>query len=158
MTAIAVVPISLREANRFVAAHHRHNRPPRGWLFGAALEIDGEIRAVGVAGRPNARPLQDGRTVEITRVCTLGDRNAASKLYGALCRAAAALGYLLAVTYTLASEPGTSLRAAGFLPVADVVVGRSWASSGRGRYDSTIWNEPILPEEPRIRWERRLAA
>jgi hypothetical protein len=30
-------PIALREARQFVAQYHRHNEPPRGWLFGVAL-------------------------------------------------------------------------------------------------------------------------
>lgn len=149
-------PITLRAARGFVAAHHRHNVPPRGWLYGVGLEQAGELVAVGIAGRPLARSYDDGRTVEILRVCTVGTTNAASRIYGALCRAAAALGYLRAVTYTLESEPGTSLRAAGFRQ--DGVLGHraSWASSGRGRYDATLWGQRTLPDERRIRWVRDL--
>jgi hypothetical protein len=152
---VIVVPVSLREARAFVAAHHRHNEPPRGWLFGAGLEVGGELVAVGIVGRPNGRGLQDGRTVEVTRVCTLGTRNASSRLYGALCRAAAALGYRRAVTYTLASEPGTSLLAAGFRRVAELDPRGSWASDGRPRYDADLWGRSSL-NVARVRWERAL--
>lgn len=107
-----LVPVSQREARAFVRAHHRHSRPDRD-IFRVGLEVDGELVAVAVAGRLKAEGLQDGKTIEITRVCTLGHTNACSRLYGALCRAGAALGYRRAYTYTLASEPGTSPRAAG---------------------------------------------
>jgi hypothetical protein len=151
-----IVPVTLATARRFVGEHHRHNGAPRGWLFGAGLELDGELRGVVVVGRPLARALQDGATVEILRVCTLGDRNAATRLYGAACRAASALGYRRAVTYTLRSEPGSSLRGAGFRKVAELEPRATWASAGRGRYDATIFGDAVLPAEPRDRWERPL--
>lgn len=151
-----LTPISLREARQFVAAHHRHNAPTIGWLFGTSLREGDEVRAVAIAGRPLARSLQDGRTVEITRVCTLGDRNAASRLYGALCRAAKALGYQRAVTYTLASESGSSLRAAGFGDPVELAARESWASRHRPRYDESVWGETALPDEPRVRWTKPL--
>lgn len=150
-----IVPIELRAARAFVGAHHRHNEPPRGWRFGAALEDAGEVVGVAIAGRPTGRGLDDGRTIEVTRVCTLGAPNASSRLYGAICRAAAALGYRRAVTYTLASEPGTSLLAAGFTRVADLEPRDSWASSGRPRYDADLWGATSL-NVARVRWERAL--
>lgn len=92
--------------------------------------------------------LQDGVTVEVTRVCTLGHPNACSQLYGAVCRAARALGYTRAVTYKLKSEPGTSLLAAGFRYVCDVRE-EEWSRPSRPR-EST---REVLPRE---RWERAL--
>lgn len=152
-------PVDLTDAKRFVAEHHRHNQPPVGWKFGVGLSNGtDELRGVGIAGRPVNRNLADGVTVEITRVCTVGDKNANSMMYAALCRAAKALGYRRAITYTLESESGASLRAAGFVPVGRVKAGRSWASSGRPRHDSTLWGDPILPDEDRIRWERAWAS
>lgn len=151
-------PVTLRDAKRFVGEHHRHNQPPVGWQFGVGLSNGtDELRAVAIAGRPVNRNLADGQTVEITRVCTVGDRNANSMLYAALCRAAKALGYRRAITYTLESESGSSLRATGFREVGRVKAGRSWASEDRARHDATIWGDPILPDEDRIRWERTLA-
>jgi len=150
-------PVTLTEARRFVAEHHRHNQPPQGWLFGVGLANGtDELQGVAIAGRPLARMLQDGQTVEITRVCTIGTKNANSMMYGAVCRAAAALGYSKAITYTLQSESGASLKASGFVPVQAIKGDRHWGREGRLRHDITLWGERILPLEDRIRWERVL--
>ena len=82
--------------------------------------MDGVVVGVVIVGRPVSRHLDDGHTVEVTRLATDGSRNACSMLYGAAIRAARAMGYGRIVTYTLASECGASLRAVGFLPVAKV--------------------------------------
>lgn len=155
---LELVPLSQREARAFVAAHHRHNGPDRGDIFRVGLEIDEALVAVGSAGRPKAAGLQDGRTIEITRVCTLGHENACSRLYGALCRAAAALGYDRVVTYTLASESGSSLRAAGFVRGARLPA-RDWAAeSGRARYAANLFGERVSPAEDKFCWTRMLVA
>ena len=119
---LRIVPIDLRSANEFVRKLHRHSRPVVGHKFAVGVEaqtrlLNGpEWRLVGVAivGRPVARFLDDGKSVEITRVCTDGTRNACSMLYGAARRAARALGNRRVYTYTLPEESGASLRAAGF--------------------------------------------
>jgi hypothetical protein len=106
---------------------------------------------VGVVtvGRPVARHLDDGQTVEVTRLCTLaGAKNAASKLLAAAGRAAQALGYRRIVTYTLSSEDGICCRAAGFKRVAQSAGGR-WSRRRRPRRDRH-------PLEGKIRWERQL--
>lgn len=122
-------PITLRDACRFIAQHHRHNKPPRGWRFGVALYGDGVLVGVATAGRPVARELNDGLTLEINRTCTDGTRNANSMLYGACWRAAKALGYRKCVTYTQATENGASLRAVGWV-CAEVLKPRgNWAES-----------------------------
>jgi hypothetical protein len=106
---LAVRPITQRAARAWVTEHHRHlgARLPAGDVIRAAA-YDGE-RMVGVAfaGRPVARHLDDGATLEILRVAVLPDaRNACSLLYGALRRAGIALGWSRFVTYTLPSEGG----------------------------------------------------
>jgi hypothetical protein len=113
---LALRPATLREANAYVAAHHRHHGPARGCVFCVACEADGRVCGVAVVGRPVARLLQDGRTLELTRVCTDGTPHAASKLIAAATRAALAIGCTRVVSYVLASEPGTSYRAAGWVP------------------------------------------
>ena len=50
-----VRPVSLRDANAFIGAHHRHNLPVRGWLLGTSVEVDGERVGVGILGRPVGR-------------------------------------------------------------------------------------------------------
>lgn len=149
-------PISLRAANRFVVEHHRHNDETRGWLFGTSLWLGDELRSVGIAGRPVAQPLQDGFTVEILRVCTLGDQNACSIIYGALCRAAKALGYRRAVTYTLGSESGISPAAAGFTLDAELDARETWANEHRHRYDENLFGDARRPQGPKNRWVRNL--
>lgn len=131
---LQLVPVSQRQANEAVTRWHRHNAAPRGDLFRVGLaDDDGVLVAVGIAGRPVARHLDDGRTVEITRVSSDGTRNAGSRIYGALTRAAFALGYRRVVTYTQASESGASLRAAGFRVVAELPPRRGWHSMTRPR-------------------------
>jgi hypothetical protein len=143
---LKLVPCSLRWANAYVDRLHRHHGPTRGHKFSVAVgDEDANIRGVAIVGRPVARPLDDGFTVEVLRVCTDGCPNACSFLYGASWRAAKALGHTRILTYTLASEPGTSLIAAGWVPVA-TVPGRSWSCPSRPRVDKH-------PTEDKIRWE-----
>lgn len=152
-----LVPVTQRQARAFVAEHHRHNAPDRGDVFRVGLEHEGELVAVASAGRPKAAGLQDGLTLEVTRVCTLGHENACSMLYGALCRAAKALGWQRVVTYTLLTETGASLRASGFVVDAELPA-RSWAEeSGRDRYETNLLGERVTPAGPKVRWLRELA-
>lgn len=149
---LAIEPISLREARSYVTEHHRHNGAPRGWKFGAAITADGETVGVVIVGRPNARNLQDGYTVEVTRLCLRegAPKNAASMGYGAACRAARALGFRRIITYTLMSEEGRSLQAAGFTEVYEQRAGQFWSRPGRPRADDGN------PTEAKRRWERVL--
>ena len=144
---LVIVPCELSEANEFVRLHHRHNQPVPGHKFSLAC-VDTELdRVCGVAivGRPVARGIDDGWTLEVNRVATDGTPNANSSLYGAARRAAFALGYRRLVTYTLASEPGSSLRGAGWKVVGEVV-GRSWSTPSRPRVDKhSLQNK--------LRWE-----
>ena len=88
MTDFNLVPVTLRTARAFVTAHHRHNVAPQGHKFSVGIERDGNLVGVAIVGRPIARRQDDGRTVEVTRVCVLDDnRNANSALYGAARRA-----------------------------------------------------------------------
>ena len=152
------MPITLTAAKRFVNEQHRHNEAPIGWSFGVGLEKDGILVGVAMAGRPSARKLQtaDPYLIEITRITTLGDRNACTMLYGAVCRAAKALGYRTAITYTLVEEGGASVRAAGFTLDAELPAARSWAQPSRPRYESTLLGPRLRPSGPKIRWKRNL--
>jgi hypothetical protein len=90
------------------------------------------------------------RRIVISRVATDGHDNACSALYGALSRAAKALGYREAWTYTLPGELGTSLRAAGFEDKG-VTSGGEWDRPSRRR-------KRAVRSEPKRRWLRRLAS
>lgn len=142
---LRIVPCDFDEACAFVARHHRHHRPPKGAKFSIAVAVDGAVVGVAIVGRPVARALDDGLTLEVTRCATDGTRNACSKLYGACWRAALALGYRRLGTYTLASESGASLRAAGWKIVGQTR-GRSWDCPSRPRVDKH-------PTQAKLRWE-----
>lgn len=112
---LRVVPIELAEANACILVWHRHHKPVVGHRFSLGA-LDGE-RIVGVAviGRPVARLAGHPREVaEVTRLATDGTRNACSILYAAAARACRAMGFRRIQTYTLESEQGASLRAAGW--------------------------------------------
>lgn len=148
---LRTVPTTLREANAFVAAHHRHHRPVRGHTSSTAVVDDqGELRGVAIIGRPLARKLDHTQVCEVLRVATDGCQNACSALYGACCRIAKAFGYAHVLTYTLSTEPGTSLRAAGWKPTA-LTDGGSWSRQDRERED----DHPLIPK---VRWECRCSA
>ena len=107
------VPLHLREANEFVAKFHRHNRPTVGGKFALGAAVDGKLVGVAIAGRPVARRLDDGKTLEVLRVCTDGTRNANSFLYGRVKRIGQLMGYKKIITYTLEEESGASLAGRG---------------------------------------------
>ncbi len=142
---MTIVPITLREAQAFVAAHHRHHRPPRGCICCVAVADGDTVRGVAVVGRPVARMLQDGWTAEVVRVATDGAKNACSMLYGAAWRAARALGYRRLVTYTLPEEGGASLRGAGWRLIGEAG-GGTWSRQARPRVD-------LHPTQAKLRWE-----
>jgi hypothetical protein len=130
---LKLVPMSLARAKEYVTEVHRHNSPPLGYKFAIGVESDGNLVGVAIAGRPVARMLDDGLTLEVTRVATDGTDHVCSMLYGACWRAAKALGYLQVVTYTRADEPGTSLRAAGWVKVAEMGPRTGWDTPSRRR-------------------------
>lgn len=142
---LVVRPITLRAANAFVEQHHRHHKPARGCIFCVSVWLDDELRGVAIVGRPLARMLQDGLTCEVLRVCTDGTRNACSKLYATVAKAARSLGYERVITYTLPEEGGASLRAAGWTLEADWAGGGTWSRDGRERADDH-------PTQPKLRW------
>ena len=138
--------VKLDEANAFVARLHRHHKPVVGHLFSLGAVLNGELVGVAIVGRPVARMRDDGRTAEVTRLCTDGTKNACSFLYGAAARAAFALGFERIGTYILASETGTTLRASGWRLIGETK-GGSWSRPSRGRDDKH-------PTEPKTLFER----
>lgn len=108
-------PITVKAAIRWCVTVHRHLRRELAGARFAVSVVDrtGALRGVGLV-TSGPRVWEGTGRCNIARVGTDGVKNGCSMLYGALCRAARALGYREAWTYTLPSEPGASLRAAGF--------------------------------------------
>ena len=131
---------------RFVDVYHRHHKAPQGGMVAIGASNGESIIGVVIIGHPVARGNQDGWTAEVTRLCVIdGYKNAGSMLYGAAWRASQSLGYRRLITYTLVTEPGTSLIASGWRRVM-TVRGRSWDSKTRPRVDK----HPLIDK---IAWE-----
>lgn len=138
-------PIAFGEACEFVRQYHRHHQPPQGWKFGVAVNDGAKVVGVVMVGRPVARHLDNGWTLEVIRLCTDGTPHVASMLYAAAWRAARAMGYRRLITYVLASETGTSVKAAGWRVVGQAG-GGTWDRPNRPRVDKA-------PTEQKTLWE-----
>jgi hypothetical protein len=153
---LTVRPIELREANAFVARHHRHHKPVVNHRFSLACYDDGRVCGVAIVGRPVARAYDKLRVLEVARLCTDGTRNVCSALYSAAARVGREMGYESIQTYTLASEIGASLRASGWTDEGE---------AGGGPWDHTdepplLWGGPNRrtdqPTETKRRWRKVL--
>jgi hypothetical protein len=143
---LQVVPCDFSEAVAFVRQHHRHHRPPVGHKFSLAVaDESGTVRGVCMVGRPVARGNDDGWTVEVTRLASDGCPNACSCLYGAAWRAAKSMGYRRCITYILDSEPGVTLKAAGWKCLGQRG-GGSWNCQSRPRVDKHPTQKKLLFE------------
>lgn len=145
---LTLIPVSLAEANAFVAEHHRHHKPVTGHKFSIGCSENGELVGVAIVGRPVSRYLDNGLTLEVNRLCTTGAKNACSFLYAAAARAAKAMGYRKIITYTLDTEPGTSLKAAGW-KCAGIAGGKCWTGKRRPDVD-------LCPPQMKLRYEKTL--
>lgn len=150
---LEVVPLPQREVFRFIEQHHRHCGRPAGWRFGAGVRNGSTIVGVVSVGRPVARQLDHTRVVEVNRLCIRTDVpagqvwNACSLLYGWAAREAKARGFERAITYTMAHETGTTLRAAGWTPDR-AVRAETWDRNARRRAGG--------PAIAKTRWVREL--
>lgn len=139
-----LVRVTYREACRFVAEHHRHHKPPQGHVVSIGCKKDDKLIGVAMIGRPVSRRLDDGKTLELIRLCIIdGNRNAASWLATRAKRLCHAMGCDM-VTYTLPEEGGASMRAAGFLFEGEAG-GGDWNKPSRPR-------ETDAPQQKKHRW------
>lgn len=131
---------------------HRHSKPVVGHRFSIGCFSGDELVGAAIVGRPVARMLNDGYTAEVNRLVTNGEKNACSMLYSAAWRAWKAMGGKRIVTYTLMSEPGTSLVAAGWEKTGETAahVG-GWGRDNRPR------ERAPHDDEPKQRWEKTSA-
>lgn len=146
---IRVVPLTFPQANECVRMWHRHHAPlPGGFAwFCLGAVVDGEIVAAAISGRPTNRNNHDGQTVEVIRLASDGTPNACSALYGACLRVAREMGASQIITYTLDSESGSSLRAAGWNRDKDGIT--SWWTHNGSRKGAV--DRPHM-SEPKVRW------
>ena len=145
-----------KKAKKFIKKHHAHNPPPPGWIFGYAVLNGRDVCGIVWVGRPIARRLNAFKVIEINRNCVRRDlpsalvKHACSMLYGAAVREAEKRGYETAITYTLVSEPGTTLKAAGFTRAPKPTrEGDTWDKPGRRRKQKS-------PTEAKWKWTREL--
>lgn len=93
MSKLYAVPLTSQEANAFVGQLHRHHAPVHRDKFRLGAARDGELVGVVQIGRPVSRNLDNGRTVEVVRLCSDGSRNVCSFLYGRAAKIAQEMGY-----------------------------------------------------------------
>lgn len=130
-----ITPITFEEANAFVAKFHRHHKPMQGCKFCVAVSNEDKVVGVAIVGRPVARLLDNGWTLEVNRCCTDGTRNACSMLYSSAWKVAKALGYKRLITYTLPEEGGASLKASNWTCLG-LRGGGNWNVKSRPRVDT----------------------
>lgn len=137
-------PLTVKDAKRLVASWHRKHPSLTGAMWAVSLWDGGRCVGVAAVGRPKAKALQDGqnlgRRLELVRCAVLeGVLNGCSMLYGAAARAARAMGAWDLFTYTSADEPGSSLKAAGWIRDTDkdgnpaIFGGGQWGVPSRPR-------------------------
>lgn len=145
---LKTVPIERKDAAAYVDSVHRHHDSVMRDKFRIGAEKDGQLVGVVQVGRPVARGNCDGKTLEVVRLCTNGEKNVCSFLYSAAARVARELGYSKIITYILDSEDGVSLRASGWHKEADIK-GHSWDTPGRRR-------KTTAPTCDKQRWAKNL--
>lgn len=152
-------PISLAQANEFIASKHRHHFPVKRDKFRVGCEQDGKLVGVACVGQPVARMLCDGYTLEVVRLCTDGTKDVCSFLYSRCARIAKEMGYHKIITYILDTEDGTSLKASGWKLDAKNVGGGSWNVPSRPRelVVETLFGEiQKYPVNKKQRWAKEL--
>lgn len=150
MSKLMAVPITLREANDFVSAYHRHNgRTSRdGGKFAIGVANESGLVGVAIVGNPLSATYMDGYTAEVLRVCTAPNAPLGSNsfLYSRCWQAWRAMGGTRLITYTLTTESGASLRGAGWQVLHKTKDGHNdWEAkarmTGRARQWQSIYGQ-----------------
>ena len=140
-------PLTLGQANEMIEQLHRHHKKVVGHRFSLGCYLGDKLVGAVVVGRPVAREVPQYEVAEVTRLVTDGTKNVCSFLYSAAARVAKEMGFRAIQTYILVDEPGTSLRAAGWIKVGDTA-GGSW---NHGRRKGRREDQPMVPKQ---RWEK----
>ena len=152
-------PISLAQANEFIASKHRHHFPVKRDKFRVGCEQNGNLVGVACVGQPVARMLCDGYTLEVVRLCTDGTKDVCSFLYSRCARIAKEMGYRKIITYILDTEDGTSLKASGWRCETKSAGGGSWNVPNRPRelvVTTLFGEEQKYPIGKKQRWAKEL--
>jgi hypothetical protein len=148
---MTVKPLTLTQANAFISQFHRHHKKVQGHRFSLGAYQEDKLVGVIVIGRPVERQIPPYEVAEVTRLCTDGTKDACSFLYGAAARVAKEMGFLKIQTYILDIEPGTSLKASGWVYEGASSGGQWKHTDGRSRRT----DQPIQPKQ---RWGKNFRA
>jgi hypothetical protein len=147
---LSIKPATLSQLNEAVSNLHRHHKPVQGHRFSLLVVDEREvIHGACSVGRPVAREVSQYETAEVTRLVTDGTKNACSILYAAAARACTAMGFNRIQTYILDSEPGTSVKAAGWR-LDGLTNGGDW---NHGTHKNRRTDQP---QGPKQRWVKDL--
>ncbi len=137
-------PCTVKHAIKWIGNVHRKLPKLQGAMWAIRVLRDEKMVGVAAVGHP-ARMLAEKGALCVLRVAVVeGQPNACSMLYGACARAARAMGATALVTYTHQGEPGTSLRASGWID-GGLTDGGEWDRPSRRR-------QRALFPDPKRRW------
>tara|TARA_R110002049_G_C8781683_1_gene530835 strand:+ start:53 stop:529 length:477 start_codon:yes stop_codon:yes gene_type:complete len=147
------IPLTLSVANNFVTEHHRHNKKCQGHRFSIGCVKDKELVGVAICGRPLSRRLDSQFVLEVLRVCIKdpAPKNACSYLYGRAWTIWQAMGGKKILTYTLATESGSSMKAVGWDKISET---KPLSKNAKG-WETRIGRETQpVNFQPKYRWEK----
>jgi hypothetical protein len=144
------IPLTLKDANKFVNQYHRHSKNCRGHRFSIGAIYKDELVGVAIIGRPIARKLDQKLIAEVLRNCVkpTAPKGTCSFLYSKAIQVWQVLGGKKVITYTLETEPGSSLKAVNFNAAAKT----GFFKGGWQNRDNRREYTPIR----KIRWEKSL--
>ena len=141
-------PWTVKRAHALAFVKEVHRRLPKiqGAMWCISVRSETEIVGVALVGHPSQVQTTDEYDhLRVLRVAVKeGYKNACSMLYGACWRAARAMGVTSMDTFTHLDEPGTSLRAAGWIEDG-ITAGGEYDRPSRRR-------SPQLDAKPKRRW------
>ena len=145
-------PVTIRAAKKWNAEVHRRLPALQGAMWSVQLRHGGQRVGVAIVGHPAQEwTNEEEDTLAVLRVAVLESptlngwrHGGCSMLYGSCSRAARDMGALNLVTYTHLDEPGTSLRASGWID-GGLTDGGEWDRPGRPR-------QLVIDSERKRRW------